>query len=375
MRMFARLICAAALLALLPAAALAQTSAIGGVVKDTSGAVLPGVTVEASSPALIEKVRSATTDSSGQYKITTLRSGIYTVTFTLPGFSVVKRENVELTSDFTSTINADLKVGALEETITVSAESPIVDTQSITTRTVMTREVMDAIPTGRNIQAVGIMIPGTSIAVGGGNAISRDVGGSGNLQQSPLQYHGSSDTVQTIEGMRLNNLCAQGAYSGVYWNDGSFQEISYVTGADSAEMGQGGIRVNMVPKDGGNQFHGVVLGNYSPSSWASDNCGSAGVGQPCTRSNLTGDTTFNKSNFLTNVSRLTKNYDFNPGVGGPIVKEKVWFYGTFRYLGVNKTVADSFFDADPSPFRYVADTSRPGIDDGHIVKWLSHDGD
>jgi hypothetical protein len=367
MRMFARLTFAAALLALLPAVALAQTSAVAGTVKDTSGAVLPGVTVEAASPVLIEKVRSAVTDNSGQYKITTLRSGTYTITFTLPGFSVVKRENVELTSDFTATINADLKVGALEETITVSAESPVVDTQSITTRTVMTREVMDALPTGRNIQAVGIMIPGTAIAVGGGGALSRDVGGSGNLQQSPLQYRGSADTVQTIEGLRLNNLCAQGAYSGVYWNDGSFQEFSYVTGADSAEMGQGGMRVNMVPRDGGNSFHGQVLGNYSPSAWASDNCNSPGVGQACTSTNLTGDTTFNKtSNFLTNVSKLTKNYDFNPGVGGPIKKDKAWFYATFRYLGVNKTVADSFFDSDPSPFRFTPDFSRPGIDDGHI---------
>jgi hypothetical protein len=371
MRMVARLTFAAALLALLPAAALAQTSAIAGVVKDSSGAVLPGVTVEASSPALIEKVRSAVTDSSGQYKIGSLRPGTYTVTFTLPGFSVVKRENVELTSDFTAPINADLKVGALEETITVSAESPVVDTQSITTRTVMTRDVMDAIPTGRNIQAVGIMIPGTSISLGGGGALSRDVGGSGNLQQSPLQYRGSADTVQTIEGMRLNNLCANGAYSGVYWNDGSFQEFSYVTGADSAEMGQGGMRVNMVPKDGGNSFHGSAYGNYSPSAWASDNCGSSGVGQPCTGKNLTGDTTFNKtSNFLTNVSKLTKNYDSNVGVGGPIVRDRAWFYGTFRYLGVNKTVVDSFYNLNtqvPGKFTpYVPDTSRPGIDDGHI---------
>ena len=131
----------------------------------------------------------------------------------------------------------------------------------------MTRDVIDAIPTGRNIQAVGIMIPGTTLAVGGGGALSRDVGGSGNLQQSPLQYRGSGDTVQTIEGLRLNNLCAQGAYSGVYWNDGSFQEISYVTGADSAEMGQGGIRVNMVPKDGGNSFRGSIFGNYAGGGW------------------------------------------------------------------------------------------------------------
>jgi hypothetical protein len=349
-----------------PALASAQTSSIAGTVKDTSGAVLPGVTVEVSSPALIEKTRSAVTDGNGQYKIIELRPGTYSVTFTLPGFSTVKRDVVELTSDFTATINADMKVGAVEETITVSAESPVVDVQNITTRTVMTRDVLDTIPTGRNIQAVGIMIPGTSISLGGGGALSRDVGGSGNLQQSPLQYRGSADTVQTIEGMRLNNLCANGAYSGVYWNDGSFQEFSYVTGADSAEMGQGGMRVNMVPKDGGNQFHGNVFFNYAPSSWASDNCGSAGFGQPCSRQELYGDTTYNKNNYLTNVSVLDKIWDFNPGVGGPIIKDKLWFYATYRYWGVNKTVADSFYDSNPSPFVYTPDPSRPGIDDGHI---------
>src|SRR5438552_18585591 len=113
---------------LLPAAGWAQpSSGIAGVVKDTSGAVLPGVTVEAASPALIEKVRSAITDGSGQYKIIQLPPGVYTVTFTLPGFSVVKRDGVELTADFTASTNAEMKVGALEETITVSAESPIVD--------------------------------------------------------------------------------------------------------------------------------------------------------------------------------------------------------------------------------------------------------
>jgi hypothetical protein len=357
---------AAACVALLPVVASAQTSTIAGTVKDTSGAVLPGVTVEAASPALIEKVRSATTDGAGQYKIIQLRPGTYSVTFTLPGFQVVKRENVELTSDFTATINSDMKVGAVEETITVSAESPVVDTQSITTRTVMTRDVLDAIPTGRNIQAVGIMIPGTTIAQGGGGALSRDVGGSGNLQQSPLQYRGSADTVQTVEGMRLNNLCAQGAYSGVYWNDGSFQEISYVTGADSAEMGQGGIRVNMVPRDGGNLFHAVVFGNYANSSFTSDNCGFTAVGQPCTRTQLYGDTTYNPNNKLSNVGVVKKIWDFNPSIGGPIARDKVWFYATYRYWGVNKSVADSFFDLDPSPFKYAADFSRPGIDDGHI---------
>src|SRR5215467_15161382 len=155
------------------------------------------------------------------------------------------------------------------------------------------------------LRPVGILIPGTQLALGGGNALSRDVGGSGGLQQSPLQYRGSADTVQTVDGLRLNNLCANGAYSGVYWNDQSLQEVSYVTGADSAEMAQGGIRVNMVPRDGGNVFRGTLYGNYTPSSWASDNCASPGVGLSCTRTNLVGDTTFNKTNnFLTNVSIL-----------------------------------------------------------------------
>src|SRR3954470_2429486 len=283
MRIVARLCAGLALVLMLPLGAAAQTSGIAGEVKDSSGAVLPGVTVEVASPALIEKVRSAITDGAGRYSVTSLRTGTYSVTFTLPGFNTVKREGVELTSDFTATVNADLKVGAVEETITVAASSPLVDIQSVTTRTVMTREIMDTIPTGRNIQAVGIMIPGTSVAAGGGGALSRDVGGSGSLQQPPLQYRGSGDTAQTVEGVRLDNLCGNGQYSGVYWNDGSFQEVSYVTGADSAEMGQGGMRVNMVPKDGGNTFRGTLTANYAGESYATSNL----------RDNLAGDLTFN----------------------------------------------------------------------------------
>jgi hypothetical protein len=329
--------------------------------------VLPGVTVEVASPALIEKVRTTVTDGEGRYSIVSLRPGTYSVTFSLPGFGTIKREGIELTSDFTAQVNVDMKVGTLQETITVTGESPIVDTQAITQRHVMTRDVLDVLPTGRNIQAVGIMIPGTALAVGGGGALSRDVGGSGSLQQSPLQYRGSGDTVQTIEGLRLNNLCAQGAYSGVYWNDASFEEFSYVTGADSAEMGQGGMRVNMVPRDGGNQFHGQLTSNYAGESFVSDNCKSPGIGQPCTRSNLTGSATFNPGNSLTNVSVVDKIWDFNPSIGGPIKRDKVWFHYTFRHQGVSKTVADSYVDKDPSQFRYDPDFTQPGVDDGRII--------
>lgn len=354
-------------LVLAPAFASAQTSTISGTVRDASGGVLPGVTVEASSPALIEKTRTTVSGGSGSYSILALRPGTYTVKFELPGFTTVIREGIELTSDFTATINVDLKVGALEETLTVTGESPIVDTQSITQRVVMTQEVRDALPTGRNIQAVGIMIPGTAIAQGGGGALSRDVGGSGNLQQSPLQYRGSGDTVQTIEGIRLNNLCAQGAYSGVYWNDASFEEFSYVTGADSTEMGQGGMRVNMVPRDGGNSFRGTAVFNYAGESFGSDNCGSPGIGQPCTRSNLSGSKTFNPNNAITNVDSIRNIWDVNPSFGGPIVRNKVWFNYSLRHLGSTKTKTGAYADLNPSPFVYEEDFNNPGVDDGHIV--------
>jgi hypothetical protein len=345
---------AAAIVLLLPTLATAQTSAIAGEVKDTSGAVLPGVTIEVTSPALIEKVRTAVTDDAGRYNIIQLVSGVYTVTFTLPGFSTVRRENVELTADFTANVNAEMKVGAIEETVTVAAETPIVDVQSITTRTVMTRDMLDAIPTGRNIQAVGIMIPGTQLALGGGNALSRDVGGSGNLQQSPLQYRGSVDTVQTVEGIRLNNLCAQGAYSGVYWNDGSFQEISYVTGADSAEMGQGGMRVNMVPRDGGNSFRGTIIANGTTDNFISDNLGN----------NLAGDLTYNPNNRLINVGKVQKIWDVNPTVGGPIVRDKVWFSFSFRHWGSEKNRCRQLLRSRP-----VAERVHAGYVASRLGRW------
>jgi hypothetical protein len=376
MRNFMRILIAATVTGLLPAVASAQTSSIAGIVRDISGAILPGVTVEVSSPALIEKTRSAVTDSTGQYKIIELRPGTYSITFTLPGFNTVKRADVELTSDFTATINAEMKVGAVTETITVTAESPVVDTQSITTRTVMTRDLLDTIPTGRNIQAVGIMIPGTALTVGGGNTLSRDVGGSGQLQQSPLNYKGSADSVQTIEGMRLNNLEGTGQFSGVYWNEASFQEFSYVTGADSAEMGQGGIRINLVPKDGGNSFRNTTFGNYTRGPWQASNL----------RSNLAGDLQYNPGNSLTNVSVVQKIWDFSSSLGGPIARDKLWFVFTYRNFGTNKTVADSYFNANPpagpSVFaKYLPDRSQPGVDDGYVwsaasrVTWQASEKD
>src|SRR5262245_10070579 len=190
---------------LLPTAARAQ-SAIAGVVRDSSGAVLPGVNVEASSDALIEKTRSVVTNGQGQYTIVDLRPGVYSVTFTLPGFSTFKRGALEPPANFTATINADMKVGALEESVTVSGQSPVVDVQSAARTTVLSRETLDAIPTGRTIQSVGQLVVGVSLNV-------PDVGGSRAMQQTYMSVHGlsSSQVTTQVDGLMVNGLDGDGA--------------------------------------------------------------------------------------------------------------------------------------------------------------------
>ena len=164
--MYPRLWNAVLLLALLalPMKAAAQSS-FTGVVRDTSGAVLPGVTVDAQSPVLIEGTKSATTDSSGVYRIVDLRPGTYTITFTLPGFKTARFEAVELRTDFTGTFNASLEVGTLEESVTVTGASPVVDVSSNAKVEVLTREVLDQVPTGRNIQAYAQLVSGVTLNV------------------------------------------------------------------------------------------------------------------------------------------------------------------------------------------------------------------
>ncbi|PYR37514.1 MAG: hypothetical protein DMF90_06425, partial [Acidobacteria bacterium] len=156
---------------LLPATALAQGSSIAGVVRDSTGGVLPGVTVEAASPVLIEKVRTVVTDDQGLYRITDLRPGTYTVTFTLAGFGPVKRDGLELTTNFTATVNAELKVGGLAETITVSGQTPVVDVENVVQQRIISRETLDTLPTAKSIQSFGALIPGMQVGT------NQDVGG------------------------------------------------------------------------------------------------------------------------------------------------------------------------------------------------------
>src|SRR4030095_16312669 len=194
----------ACVVVLWPAEVAAQ-SAITGVVKDVSGAVLPGVTVEAPSDVLIERGRSVISDGQGVYRIVDLRPGIYNVTFTLPGFNTFKREGIDLPSEFTATINAEMKLGTVEETVTVTGESPIVDTTTAVHTQVLDREAIDSIPTGRSIQGLGQLIVGIGLNL-------PDTGGARAMQQTYMSTHGmtlANNTVM-VDGMMVNGLQLDG---------------------------------------------------------------------------------------------------------------------------------------------------------------------
>ncbi len=290
-------------------------SAIGGVVRDTSGAVLPGVAVEASSDVLIEKARSAVTDTQGQFLIVDLRPGMYIVTFTLSGFSTVRREGLELPASFTATVNAEMRVGALEETITVSGQAPTVDIRSATTTRVVARDVWESLPSARNVQAVAQLMPGVRMNVS-------DVGGSQAMQQQNFNVRGSdgSNNTVTFDGMNLNSLLGDGA-TVPYFNDATVQEFSFQSGGLEADTTAGGGRLNITPKDGGNQFKGNAFVAYNAESWQSNNF-----------------TDELRAAGLTSSGAILGMYDVNGSIGGPIMRDKVWFLFAARKYGVDNRI-------------------------------------
>jgi hypothetical protein len=332
---------------LLPAAARAQGS-IAGVVRDSSMAVLPGVTVDAASPALIERVRSAVTDSTGQYKIVDLRPGTYTVTFALTGFNSVKREGIELTGSFTATVNAELRVGAVTETITVTAESPIVDIQSVSQQRVLGKDLLDGIPAGRSYIDVAVLIPGLQASQAGRGTLM-DVGGTNNLQNTAFSFHGarSGDTRVTVDGAGIRNLGGTGSATNWVPDMSNTQEVTVDYAAGSAEMQTGGLRINMVPREGGNVFKGSFFGTGVNSSFQANN--------------YTQDL---KDRGLTTPNSLYRMWDVNTAGGGPLVKNSLWFYTSFRWQANKNYVAGVFANlnaGNPNAWTYVPDTSQQGI--------------
>jgi hypothetical protein len=326
---------------LVPVMAFAQAS-ITGVVKDTSGAVLPGVTVEASSPALIEKVRTVVSDGAGQYQIVDLRPGTYDVTFTLAGFNAVRHEGVELIGSFAATVNAEMKVGAVSETVTVKGESPVVDTQTVTQQRVMGKEVLDAIPTGRTHFTAATLIPGVSG--------TRDVGGANNLALTSMSIHGgsTSDTRVMVDGMSTQNAEVNGSSSNHMTDMAGTQEVTVDYAAATAEQAYAGLRINLIPREGGNRFTGSFFGTAVNSSFQGNN--------------LTQDL---KDRGLAAPNSINYNYDINPAAGGPIMADRLWFFASTRWVKNANYVGGRFANlnaGDPNAWTYVPNTAEQATD-------------
>ena len=326
------------------ALAQAAQASIAGVVRDASGAVLPGVTVEASSPALIEKVRTVTTDGAGQYRIEQLRTGTYAVTFALTGFSTVKREGVELTGSFSATVNADLRVGALEETVTVTGASPIVDVQSATKQRVIDADVLAAIPNGRTQFTAATLIPGM-------NLNNQDVGGTNiiNTTGGTMTIHGSNGNDQRvmIDGLSTANAELAGQASNFLPNMGSAQEVAVDFSSGTADQATGGVRINIIPREGGNQFTGGLFATGATSGFQADNY-----------------TDELQARGLRTPNSVKMNYDINPTVGGPLSRDKVWFYGAARFTKTQNYVGGMFHNVNEgieNIWLYQADFEPPRV--------------
>lgn len=342
MRLLVRACTVLAMMLSTAAVAYAQAS-IAGVVRDSSGAVLPGVTVEASSPVLIEKVRTVTTDGTGQYRIVDLRPGVYTVTFSLSGFNGFKRDGIELEGSFVATVNADLRVGELTETITVSGESPIVDVTNSRRQQTIGADVIAAIPSSRQYFGLTTLVPALNIQ---GN----DIGGASGPIFSVFQIHGGrrNEGQVLVDGLSMG---FQGMGVSFYVPEvGTAQEVTFSLSGGLGEAPTGGPQMNIVPRAGGNVFSGSLFVTGANGAMQGDN-----ITQEIRDAGLTGR------------NELKKLWEVNPALGGPIRRDRVWFYGTFRHQGNRQLVAGMFENrnaGDPTKWTYDPDPSRQAIDDG-----------
>lgn len=332
----------------LPAVAAAQGagSGIAGVARDSSGGVLPGVTVEASSPSLIEKVRTSVTDADGRYNIVNLVPGTYAVTFTLTGFSTSRREGVVLTANFTAQVNADMQVGALEETLTVTGNAPLVDTANITQQTRVSRELLEALPTASMGGSTLIaMTPGLT-----GTAGISDVGGTAGYREgmgsnaNNASFHGRQGMVYNIDGLSILSVLNEGTFSFVP-NPLLMVETTVETGGSASSSGNG-LSLNAIPQEGGNTFRFMTRGLVSTGGMATGNLTDEwrrrGIQQP---------------------GKLDRHLDVGQTVGGPIKKDRIWFFATVKYQSTKKFDTNNYFNATQDSLFYTPDLSRPSYTD------------
>jgi len=329
-----------AALLLLATPALSQP-AVAGIVKDTSGAILPGVSVEASSPALIEKSRTVVTDGTGQYRIVDLKPGTYTVTFTLSGFSTVRREGIELTGAGVTTINADLRVGAVTETITVSGATPVVDIQTSTKRqVVLTNDVLAEVPATRTYGNILAMVPGVQSLTLDVNSTQSVTGTATNFFFTSRGGRGNEGTVQ-VDGMNVGSAFGGGGVSSFAYDFVNAQEVQVTVAGGMGESDRGGPAFNIIPKTGGNTFSGTAFGSTA-GKWSQG-------------SNLD---EYLKSVGITEPPGLIKNWDTNVSIGGPIARDRLWFFNNLRSYGTHQDIPGLYANAnalDPTKWNYLKD--------------------
>src|SRR6478735_9051603 len=325
-------------LALATAASAQQLGTVAGVVRDPSGAVLPGVTVEVASPALIEKVRTAVTGGSGQYQIVNLPPGTYTATFTLTGFNTARHEGVEVSVGVTTQTNAEMKVGAVAETITVTGEAPVVDIQSATQTRTVTAQAFKELPSGGSWIQMAALTPAV-------RASNTDVGGVlGDQTGAQVSAHGGrpDDGVSMIDGMRIGNMYISSNLTNMSLSPLLFDQVDIQLSGQSGETGTNGVIMNAIPKAGGNRFSGTGLVSGSAPSLQGNN--------------VTQDL---QDRGLKSASTTLKTlYDINGAIGGPIKQDKLWFFGTSRYFTNYFFLASRFYPVDVNSFAHADDTSN-----------------
>src|SRR5438128_7746262 len=342
MRDTARIVMLICFLCVVPTFSYAQgLGTIAGVVKDVSGAVLPGVAVEAASPALIEKARTAVTNESGLYTIVSLPPSVYSVTFTLPGFSTTRREGIEMLANFTAQVNADMKVGGVTETVEVTAETPLVDVQSSAVARAVTKDIIKEIPTGGTMYQLAAMMVG--VTIGGGAAVVDVAGASGSPVQAQLSAHGGAagDEVQMIDGLKVGNMMSNSGRTNQTLSPLLFEEIDVQISGHAGDAPSIGVQSNLIPRVGGNSFHGTFLANGSSNGLQSNNVTS--------RLQALG---------LTDTPLLTNMYDINRGFGGAGVRVTLWVFSTGRYQTNTSYIAGLYFPSDPKSWIRADDKSR-----------------
>ena len=320
-------VCLASFLALtLAAGSVGAQDAAGiiGQVMDESGAVLPGVTVTTTSPALQVPSVVGVTDERGEYRLSPLPIGTYAVEYELPGFQAVRQEGVRLTVGFTARIDVRLQVGALQETITVSGVAPVVDTRSTTATTQFTRESIEFLPTSRN----GIV---SLLAQAPGVRTLRDVGGSSINQVPTYRVFGQAgEAYSTLEGVQTSVLQPNGGNAN-YWDYTTIEEASVRTIGNSAEVPSRGVNLTAVVKSGGNEFHGTAWLNKTSSDLQSDNIDAELAAQG-----------------VESGERLDTRHSYSADLGGRIIRDKLWFYVSGR-RAINAFEAMNTFKPDGSP--------------------------